>query len=120
MLMDQRVTGTKGSAWIAGDEVHLATAAGSGPVEVPADLVLGPPVPPPMDLMVTAYDWMHSMGIDRHPYARLFSVFRHRIEGRVVAQDPPPATFADGVAGMKVMDAVRRADREETWVPITN
>jgi len=120
MLMDQRVTGTKGTAWVQGEEVHLATAAGTGPVEVPADLKLDGPVPPPMDLMVTAYDWMHSTGIDRHPYARLFSVFRHRIEGRVVAQDPPPATFADGVAGMKVMDAIRRADAEGTWVPISN
>jgi predicted dehydrogenase len=120
MLMEQRVTGTKGTAWIAGDEVHVATAEGSGPVEVPADLVLGPPVPPPMDLMVTAYDWMHSMGIDRHPYARLFSVLRSRIEGRVVPQDPPAATFADGVAGMLVMDAVRAADAAGGWVPISN
>ena len=76
------------------------------------------PVPPPMDLMVTAYDWMHSMGIDRHPYARLFGAFRDRILGNPVPDDPPPATFADGVLGMKVMDAVRRADREGTWVPI--
>jgi predicted dehydrogenase len=118
MLADQRVTGTKGSAWIAGDEVHVATAEGSGPVEVPADLTPQAPVPPPMDLMVTAYDWMHSMGIDRHPYARLFGAFRDRILGNPVPDDPPPATFADGVLGMKVMDAVRRADREGTWVPI--
>jgi predicted dehydrogenase len=120
MLADQRVTGTLGSAWVAGDEVHLATAEGSGPVEVPADLTPEAPVPPPMDLMVTAYDWMHSMGIDRHPYARLFGAFRDRILGVPVPDDPPPATFADGVLGMQVMDAVRRADREGTWVPISN
>lgn len=118
MLADQRVTGTEGTAWIQGDEVHLATAAGSGPVEVPADLVLGAPVPPPMDLMVTAYDWMHSMGIDRHPYARLFTVLRDRIEGRDVPADPPAATFGDGVAGMRVLDAIRRADAERTWVDV--
>jgi hypothetical protein len=63
---------------------------------------------------------MHSMGIDRHPYARLFSVLRSRIEGRVVPQDPPAATFADGVAGMLVMDAVRAADAAGGWVPISN
>jgi predicted dehydrogenase len=85
---------------------------------VPEDLKLGAPVPPPMDLMVTAYDWMHSTGIDRHPYARLFSVFRDRILGIEVPDDPPPATFADGVAGMRVMDAIRRADAERTWVSI--
>jgi predicted dehydrogenase len=120
MLADQRVTGTLGSAWIAGDEVHVATAEGSGPVDVPADLTPQAPVPPPMDLMVTAYDWMHSMGIDRHPFARLYGTFRDRILGQPVPDDPPAATFADGVAGMKVMDAVRRADREGTWVPIPN
>jgi predicted dehydrogenase len=118
MLVDQRVTGTEGTAWVVGDEVHVATAEGSGPVEVPDDLRLGDPVPPPMDLMVTAYDWMHSTGIDRQPYARLFSVFRDRILGVDVPDDPPPATFADGVAGMAVMDAVRRADRDGTWVPV--
>ena len=120
MLADQRVTGTKGSAWIAGDEVHMATAEGSGPVDVPADLTPQAPVPPPMDLMVTAYDWMHSMGIDRHPFARLYGTFRDSILGVPVPDDPPPATFADGVLGMKVMDAVRRADAEGTWVPISN
>jgi predicted dehydrogenase len=118
MLMDQRVTGTEGTAWVVGEEVHLATAEGTGPVEVPEDLKLGAPVPPPMDLMVTAYDWMHSTGIDRHPYARLFSVFRDRILGIEVPDDPPPATFADGVAGMRVMDAIRQADAERTWVSI--
>ena len=82
--------------------------------------MLGAPIPPPMDLMVTAYDWMHSMGIDRHPYARLFGVFGDRILGRDVPDDPPPATFADGVAGMAVMDAVRRADEQGTWVPVAN
>ena len=54
-----------------------------------------------MDLMVTAYDLMHSMGIDLHPYTRLFAVLRDRILGVEVADDPPAATFADGVAGMR-------------------
>ena len=118
MVMDQRVTGTAGTAWVVGDDVHLATAEGSGPVDVPDDLRLGPPEPPPMDLMVTAYDWMHSTGIDRAPYARLYGVLRDRIEGREVADDPPPGTFADGVAGMRVMDAVRRAHADGDWVTV--
>lgn len=118
MLVDQRVTGTEGTAWVVGDEVHVATAAGSGPVEVPDELRLGPPVPPPVDLMVTAYDWMHSMGIDREPYARLFGVLRDRIEGRDGHEVAPAATFADGVAGMRVMDAVRRSHAEGTWVGV--
>jgi predicted dehydrogenase len=68
--------------------------------------------------MVTTYDWMHSMGTDRHPYARLFGVFRDRILGVEVPGDPPAATFADGVAGMAVLDAIRRADAEGTWASV--
>lgn len=120
MLADQRVTGTKGTAWVVGDEVHVATAEGSGPVEVPDDLAPVAPVPPPADLMVTAYDWMHSMGIDRHPFARLYGVLRDRVLGRPVPDDPPPATFADGVAGMEVMDAIRAADEQGGWVSLAN
>jgi len=37
-----------------------------------------------------------------------------------VPQDPPAGTFADGVAGMRVMDAIRRADAEGTWVSLSN
>lgn len=71
-----------------------------------------------LDAAETAYDFMHSMGIDRHPYARLYGVLRSRMAGRAVPDEPPPATFADGVAGMAVLDAIRRADAEGTWVDV--
>lgn len=116
MMGGIRISGTGGTAWVDGDDVHVNGPGGQHRVEVPDDLRLGPPVPPPTDLMVTAYDFMHSMGIDRHPYARLFGVFRDRILGVEVADDPPAATFADGVAGMRVLDAIRRADAEGGWV----
>jgi hypothetical protein len=32
--------------------------------------------------------------------------------------DPAPATFADGVAGQAVLDAVRRSAAERRWVDI--
>ena len=32
--------------------------------------------------------------------------------------DPPPATFADGLADMQVLDAIRRSAREGTWTEI--
>jgi len=68
--------------------------------------------------MKTAYDWMHSMGIDREPYARLFTAFRRRIAGDAPSDPAPFPTFADGVAGMGVLDAIRRADAERTWVAV--
>jgi predicted dehydrogenase len=52
------------------------------------------------------------------PYTRLCETFRALIEGGSVPDDPRPATFADGLAGMRVLDAIRRSDREHTWVDI--
>jgi predicted dehydrogenase len=117
-LLETRVSGTGGTAWLQGDVVQVAGPDGTRTVEVPDDLQLGAPVPPPADLLKTAYDFMHSMGIDRHPYARLYGVLRSRMAGRAVPDEPPPATFADGVAGMAVLDAIRRADAEGTWVDV--
>ena len=61
---------------------------------------------------------LHSMGIDLGPYTRLYEAFRDRIQGNAVATDPRPPTFEDGFAVQKVLDAVRRASREKTWVAI--
>ena len=52
------------------------------------------------------------------PYTRLCKTFRDLIEGRAVPDDPRPATFADGLAGMRVLDAIRESDRTHTWVAI--
>ena len=52
------------------------------------------------------------------PYTRLFTTFLDLIAGRPVPADPPPATFADGLAGMQVLDAIRRSAREQRWVAI--
>jgi predicted dehydrogenase len=53
---------------------------------------------------------MITMGVEYGPYTRLAAAFRDAIEQR-----PPsiagraPATFADGVAQMRVLDAVRQS-----------
>ena len=84
----------------------------------PEDLPVVPPDPPPGDLLVTAYDGLHAFGIDMVPYTRLCETFRALIEQRPVPDDPRPATFADGLAAMRVLDAIRRSAREQTWVEI--
>jgi predicted dehydrogenase len=117
-IMTSRIVGTKGTTWAEGDTVYVATEAGTEQVPVPADLTPVPPDPPPADLMVTTYDLMHSTGIDLAPYTRLAETFRDRILGRPVPDDPPPATFADGVAGMQVLDAIRRSAAEHDWVRV--
>jgi predicted dehydrogenase len=112
MLFATRVAGTQGTAWAEGDRVRVADATGTRDLSVPSDLAVAAPDPPPADLLVSAYDLLHSTGIDVGPYTRLAEQFRVRIEGAVGSLDPVPATFADGVATMEVLDAIRRSARE--------
>jgi predicted dehydrogenase len=114
-----RIAGSKGTAWTQGDDVFVADANGTRQIAAPDDLVLAPPVPPPSELLVTAYDMMHSTGIDLAPYTKLFEHAADRINGRPVPDQPPVATFADGVEGMRVLDAIRRSSAEHRWVDIT-
>jgi predicted dehydrogenase len=47
----------------------------------------------------------------------LFETFGCLIEGAPTS-GPRPATFADGVAAMRVMDAIRRSAADHGWVDI--
>jgi predicted dehydrogenase len=110
MLFVTRVVGSRGTAWAEGDRVQVHDAAGARDIPLPDDLRVAAPEPPPADLLVTAYDLLHSFGIDYGPYVRLCEHFRARIEGREPPPGAEPATFADGVAGMAVLDAIRASD----------
>jgi predicted dehydrogenase len=118
MLFATRIAGTGGTAWAEGDRVMIADADGTRQVPCPPDLAVAAADPPPADLLVSAYDLLHSTGIDVGPYTRLFERFRARIEGTAGALDPAPGTFADGVATMDVLDAIRRSAREHTSVDL--
>jgi len=113
-----RFVGSQGTLWIEGDSVGVADASGERILEIPDDLRLPPPDPPPAELLSTTYDMLHSMGIDLGPYTRLYETFREKILGRPVADDPRAATFADGVAVQAVLDAIRRSSREKAWIAI--
>ena len=117
-LFASRIAGSKGTLRIEGDDVYVADARGERKLDVPDDLVNPTPNPPEGDLLVTAYDRMHSMGIDIGPFSRLFRVLRARMRGEGGDEDPAPATFADGAAVMAVLDAIRRSSAEHAWVPI--
>jgi predicted dehydrogenase len=118
MQIVARIAGTGGTIWTEGDRVKVAGEQGTRELAVPDDLVTDPPDPPPADLMASAYDFLHATGIDVGPYTRLAETFRDLIRGVEVADDPAPATFADGVANMVVVDAIRRAAVEQCWVAI--
>jgi predicted dehydrogenase len=113
-----RIVGATGTLWIQGDDVFVADSHGQRQLEVPDDLRLPPPNPPPGELLVTAYDMLHSMGIDLAPYTQLFRVLRDRIRGEAVSADPAAATFEDGVAIQAVLDAVRLSSQERRWVQL--
>jgi predicted dehydrogenase len=98
--------------------VQIADSSGTRGVPVPDDLVTPPPAPPAADLLVSAYDLLHATGIDMGPYTRLAETFRALIDGRPEATDPAPATFADGVANMRVLDAIRSSAATGSWVSL--
>jgi predicted dehydrogenase len=119
MLFVTRVAGTGGTAWAEGDRVRVADANGTREIAAPPDLAVPAADPPAADLLHSAYDLLHSTGIEVGPYVRLFEQFLARIEGTTEALDPAAATFADGVAAMRVLDAIRRSAREGRSVDLS-
>jgi len=99
-----RVVGTSGSLWIQGNEVLVADTDGTRTLDVPADLAL-PVLPETRDRASARYTHM-----ELGPYTRLCESLRDGIEGKGdPAADPKPPTFADGLASMVVLDAIREA-----------
>lgn len=92
-----RVAGTRGTVWVENDVVKIADRDGTRTIPVPDDLQL-PPLPageaPTSNLSLALF-------------IRLCEAFRARIEGHEAPQPVPLPSFADGVAGMKVLDAIR-------------
>ena len=118
-VMVAKITGSKGSAWLQGDEVWVDTGAGPSQVPPAEDLPTVAPVPAPSELLHTTYDMWHSSGMDLAPYTRLYSVMRDRILGRDVPDDPAAGTFVDGVANQAVVDAIRASSASRSWQTIT-
>ena len=108
-----------GTAWVEGPQVSVDTGRGAQLIPMPDDLPLVAPDPPPAELLHTAYDMWHSMGIDLAPYTRLYARLIDLVAGNDVPDDPPAATFADGVAGQAVLDAIRASSAAGgAWTPV--
>lgn len=93
-----RIAGTRGTLWVENGEVHLADRDGTRKLPVPPDLQL-PPAPPDGDPN-------RAMWYLLAPFIRLCEALRSAIDGKAGSAVSVP-TFADGVAGMAVLDAVR-------------
>jgi predicted dehydrogenase len=117
IMVETRVTGSQATAWIEGVGATVKVASAAGVRTLPA-IESMPAVPAPAlpaGSVTTTYEHMINFGVEYGPYTRLAAAFRDLILGRPVP-DPPPATFADGVAMMTVLDAIRRsADAGGAW-----
>ena len=121
VLVETRVTGSSGAAWIegVGETVKVADAGGVRTLPVPYDLPTIPAPPLPEGAVTTTYERMITFGVEYGPYTRLAAAFRDRILGEPVP-DPQPATFRDGVAQMDVLDAIMAsASAGGAWTQVT-
>ena len=97
-----RVAGTEGTVWIESGTVKVADRNGTRDLPVPADLML-PPLPPSTD------PGQRAPGVELSAFTRLCEVLRAAMDGKAPATAVPIPTFADGVAGMEVLDAIRKS-----------
>ena len=126
LLTVTKVAGTRGSVWVEPASEHKSEEVwfdnGDGPqlVNDPIDIPRVPPEPPPTDLLppYAVQSRWHTRGADLAPYTRLYSRMRAQIAGEVVSDDPPLATFRDGLAGQLVLDAARRSAAGAGWVDV--
>jgi predicted dehydrogenase len=95
------VAGTDGTIEIDGDGVWCSDRSGRRLLEPPADLVLPPP---PVVSDDPRHRYTH---LEVGPYTRLCEALRAGIEGHELSSRVPVPTFADGLACMRVLDAIR-------------
>jgi predicted dehydrogenase len=129
LLSVYRISGSKGTLWVDGFSVSNAASVwiadheGERRVPVPPEYVLPDPEPDSMEAALvddfdTSYAKGHAGGSTGPPFTRLAEVLRDTMLGRPVPPLPRPPTFADGVAHMLVIDAVRQSATERSWVDV--
>ena len=108
-MMDMaHVSGSHGSIWTEGAGIKIADKNGTRDYEIPDDLALPPP--PPVggsDPRHQEERWKMLVGMELAPYTMLCRAFRAAIHGEASPSPVVPATFADGVAAMEIIDAFR-------------
>ncbi len=95
------VAGTEGTIEVTGAGVFCSDRSGRRELAVPADLAL--PAPPD-ESGDPRERYTH---LELGPYTRLAEALREGLEGRRSTAAVPLPTFADGLAEMQVIDAIR-------------
>jgi predicted dehydrogenase len=120
VLVETRVTGSRGAAWIEGVGATVKVAGPNGVTTRPVPAGVADEVAPPLPegAVRTTYERMITFGVEYGPYTRLTAAFRDLIAGKDV-DGPTPATFADGVAQMAALEAIMEsAENGGRWTPV--
>lgn len=95
-----RCAGSKGTVWIEAGKVFIADSTGTRELPVPSDLKL--PTPPAADTNSSNRLSHFEIG----PFTRLAETLKAAIEGAVPPSSIAPPTFYDGLACMRIIDAM--------------
>lgn len=102
-----RVAGTEGTVWLEDGAAWIADASGARLLPVPFDLEF--PAAPDIS-EDPRHRYTH---LELGPYTRLCEVLRAGVDGQPLPNAVPVPTFVDGVACMRVLDAVRASAERE-------
>ncbi len=108
-----RISGTKGTLRTEGERVLLADRDGERELAIPADLALPAAGPLTGDPRHARIEWQIMAAVEIAPYTQLCRVLRAAITGEPSPSSVAPATFADGVANMAVLDAITTSARAQ-------
>jgi predicted dehydrogenase len=106
-----RVCGSEGTLWTERGEVRFAGRSGERTLPITPDLALPPAPPITGDQRHETARWKGLVQVELAPYTVLCRTLKAAIEGTAAPSPVIPATFADGVACMRVMDAIRASAR---------
>jgi predicted dehydrogenase len=114
VLVETRVAGSRGAAWIEGVGATVKVAGPDGVVTRPVPEGTRTERAPalPEGAVRTTYERMITFGVEFGPYTGLTAAFRDLIAGKEPT-GPAPATFVDGVAQMAVLEAIMESARDD-------
>ena len=106
-----RICGSEGTLWTHAGCVHFSGRSGEHQLPIAPELQL--PAHPPItaDPRHQTVRWRNLVGIELAPYTALCRSLRTAIAGTPASSPVTPASFADGVAAMAVIDAIRASAR---------